>query len=169
MKKKIINHINILKNISTSISQIKNKNYKLTPEKISVVVFFIILILIYLIFFYEKPLSENQKNSIKRDAFCISSFDIGIKYVDATKNRKFDESNQKTRENLNLLKNKLKKNIERKKYFSHSEFNIIYEDTYNYNIKVKDNFWLKKYPSTVREESETIASRIQNCIKQNNL
>ena len=41
--------------------------------------------------------------------------------------------------------------------------------TYNYNIKVKDNFWLKKYPSTVREESETIASRIQNCIKQNNL
>ena len=109
MKTKIIKHINILKNISTSITQIKNKNYKLTSEKISTIVFFIILILIYLIFFYEKPLSENQKNLIKRDAFCISSFDIGIKYINATKNPKFDESVKKTIENLNLLKNKLKK------------------------------------------------------------
>ena len=169
MKTKIINHINILKNISTSITQIKNKNYKLTSEKISTVVFFITLILIYLIFFYEKPLSENQKNLIKRDAFCTSSFDIGIKYINATKNPKFDESIKKTIENLNLLKNNLKKNIEKKNYFSHSKFNIIYDDAYNNNRKKNDNFWLKKNPSTVREESEKIASQIQSCIKQNSL
>lgn len=169
MKKKIINYINILKNLSISISQIKNKNYKLTTEKISIVVFFTSLILIYLIFFYEKPLSEDQKNAIKKSAFCMASFDIGIKYIEATKNRKFDQSNKKTIENLNLLKDKLKKNIEKKNYFSHSEFKIIFNSAYNNNIETSENFWVNNLPSIVREKSEKISNQIQNCIEQNSL
>lgn len=177
MKNKIINSINIFENFTKSFEQLKKKNYQLTKEKIISLIFIILPILFYFILFYEKPLTESQKKSIKSDANCISYIDIGVKYIKDTKSSKFYKKNNKIIENLNSTKIQLQKNIENKTYFSHSEFKKNFDYNYNINFKENQNFYLdkkstsKKYlpASDIRKEAEKIANQIQNCIKRNNL